>query len=77
MLNYLGIQDASRKRRDSSSQETGAWSGLVVKTDGEGVYVLASEDKWLKAKGMLDEMMISLEAMASCVESVWNNFEAF
>jgi hypothetical protein len=30
MLNYLGIQDASRKRRDSS-QDPGAWSGLVVK----------------------------------------------
>jgi hypothetical protein len=61
MLNYLGIQDASRKRRDSS-QDPGAWSGSVVKTDGEGVYVLASEDKWMKAKGMLDEMMTSLEA---------------
>jgi hypothetical protein len=49
MLNYLGIQDASRKRRDSS-QDPGAWSG-------KGVYMLAAEDKWIKVKEMLDEML--------------------
>jgi hypothetical protein len=60
MLSYLGIQDASRKRRDSS-QIPGAWSGCVVQTDGEGVYVLASEEKWIKAKGLLDELKEMIE----------------
>jgi hypothetical protein len=55
MLSYLGIQDASRKRRDSS-QSPGAWSGCVVQTDGVGVYVLALEEKWIKAKGLLNEL---------------------
>jgi hypothetical protein len=60
MLSYLGIQDASRKRGDSS-QTPGAWSGSVVQTDGEGVYVLAAEEKWIKAKGLLNELKVMIE----------------
>jgi hypothetical protein len=59
-LNYLGIQDAARKRRDSS-QDPGAWSGSVVRTDGEGVYVLAAEEKWIKAKAMLNELLSKVD----------------
>jgi hypothetical protein len=55
VLNWLGIQDAPRKRRDSS-QSPGAWSGSVIRVTPEGVCVLASEDKWIKAKGMLTEI---------------------
>jgi hypothetical protein len=55
MLNYLGIQDASRKRR-GISQRPGAWSGSVVQMDGAGVYVLAAEDKWIKATALLNEL---------------------
>jgi hypothetical protein len=53
VLRYLGIQDASRKRRDSL-QAPGAWAGAVVRTGTEGVLVLASEEKWLKAKVLLN-----------------------
>jgi hypothetical protein len=60
MLSYLGIQDASRKRRDSS-QTPGAWSGSVVQTDSEGVYVLAAEEKWIKAKGLFNELKVMME----------------
>jgi hypothetical protein len=61
MLNHLGIQDASQKRCDSS-QDPGAWLGSVVKTDGKGVYMLAAEDKWIKAKEMLEEMLGEMDA---------------
>jgi hypothetical protein len=60
MLKYLGIQDASRKRRDSS-QDPAAWSGSVVKTDNQGVYVLAAEAKWTKAKALLVELRNMME----------------
>jgi hypothetical protein len=60
ILNWLGIQDAPRKRRDSS-QSPGAWSGSVIRTDSSGVFVLASEDKWNKAKDMLEAIRVMLE----------------
>jgi hypothetical protein len=41
VLNYLGIEDAPRKRRDSS-QSPGAWAGSVIKTGSEGTFVLTS-----------------------------------
>jgi hypothetical protein len=45
ILNWLGIQDAARKRRDIS-QEPGAWTGAVIsKTDGENVWLLTSQEK--------------------------------
>jgi hypothetical protein len=55
ILNWLGIQDAVRKRRDSS-QESGAWTGAVIKTDGENVWLLTSQEKWDKAKKLVEEM---------------------
>jgi hypothetical protein len=60
MLNYLGIQDASRKRQDSS-RDPGALSGSVVNTDDAGVYALAAEDKWVKAKAMLIEVKYMMD----------------
>ena len=56
VLNYLGIQDAPRKRRDSS-RTPGAWSGSVVVTKDDGVYVTADSEKWNKAKGMVEEVI--------------------
>jgi hypothetical protein len=44
ILNWLGLQDAARKRRDSS-QEPGAWTNAVIKTDGENVWLLTSQEK--------------------------------
>jgi hypothetical protein len=49
VCSYLGIQDASRKRR-KASQTPGAWAGAVVSTDKSGVYVSVSKEKWEKAK---------------------------
>jgi cytochrome P450 len=55
ILNWLGIQDAARKRRDSS-QKPGAWTVAVIKTDGENVWLLTSQEKWDKAKKLMKEM---------------------
>ncbi len=54
IINWLGCQDASRKRRDSR-QDPGAWAGCVVRTEG-GVFALVSEDKWIKAKAQINEL---------------------
>ena len=55
MLGHLGLQDAPRKRRDSS-QTPGAWARGVVRTNSGTVSVLVSQDKWDKLKTMVDEM---------------------
>ncbi len=54
IINWLGCQDASRKRRDSR-QDPGSWAGCVVRTEG-GVFALVSEDKWIKAKSQITEL---------------------
>ena len=59
MLNWLGIQDAPRKRRDSR-QDPGAWAGSVVRTEG-GVFTLVSDEKWDKTKRLLHELEVKLQ----------------
>jgi hypothetical protein len=54
-LSFLGIQDAPRKRRDSS-QTPGAWIGSVLRTDDGQVRLLISKDKWEKTKALLAEV---------------------
>ena len=48
-FSYLGLQDASRKRR-GVSQTPGAWAGVVVWTNEDGVFNLVAEDKWAKPR---------------------------
>jgi hypothetical protein len=55
VLNHLGIQDAPRKRRDSS-KAPGAWAGAMVRTDGNGAHVLVSQEKWDQTKAQLSEI---------------------
>jgi hypothetical protein len=55
ILNHLGIQDAPRKRRDSS-RAPGAWAGAVIRMDGNGVHLLVSQEKWDRAKAQLKEI---------------------
>lgn len=59
-LNFLGIQDAPRKRR-ASSRSPGAWAGGVVKTSDVGVFVLTSQEKWTKAKALVEEVQKMLD----------------
>jgi hypothetical protein len=52
-LNYLGEQDATRKRGEAS-QEPGAWAGsVIVSRPGEGLYVTISQEKWNKVRSIL------------------------
>mmetsp|Transcript_18229 Transcript_18229/g.45121 ORF Transcript_18229/g.45121 Transcript_18229/m.45121 type:complete len:1319 (-) Transcript_18229:2184-6140(-) len=60
ILNHLGIQDAARKRRDSS-RTPGAWAGSVVITREDGVYVTVDTEKWKKAKAMVAEISSEIE----------------
>ena len=48
-LCYLGLQDASRKRR-MGSQRPGAWAGAVVSTDKGMVLKSISRDRWVKTQ---------------------------
>jgi hypothetical protein len=54
VCSFLGVQDASRKRR-KASKTPGAWAGAVVSTDEEGVYVRVSDEKWEKAKAIIEK----------------------
>jgi hypothetical protein len=57
---WLGIQDASRKRKDSS-QAPGAWDGSIIQANPEGGFVLSDEEKWIKAKKLLQEVLDLVE----------------
>ena len=60
-LNYLGIQDAARKRQ-GASKTAGVWAGAIVFADGEGVGVLCTQEKWDKAKAYLKEIRAELDS---------------
>ena len=51
-LGYLGCQDATRKRQ-GASQTPEPWAGSVIYTDDDNVYVLVSQEKWDKTRGIL------------------------
>jgi len=54
IVNWLGCQDAPRKRRDSRT-DPGAWAGTLIRTEG-GIYALVSDDKWQKFKSQIFEI---------------------
>ena len=51
-MNYLGQQDAPRKRRPPS-KEPGAWAGAMCLSKPDGLYVTCTKAKWEKAKAMV------------------------
>ena len=59
ICSYLGIQDASRKRRPPS-QAPGAWAGSVVAVTPEGPGVSVSQEKWDKTRRYIAEMQEEL-----------------
>jgi hypothetical protein len=59
-LQYLGIQDAPRKRR-APSQTPGAWAGAVFATKNDKVTKSISQEKWDKAKAMIQELIDEAE----------------
>lgn len=57
MLNYLGIQDAPRKRRSPLKTEAGAWTGALQRVYECAIVALTSQQKWDKAKRIIKEML--------------------
>ena len=51
-INYLGQQDAARKRRPPS-RTPGAWAGAMCFSKDEGLFVTCSQKKWDKAKTII------------------------
>jgi hypothetical protein len=59
MMGYLGLQDATRKRRPVS-QSPGEWTGSIVRAiPGEGLFVTVSTKKWIKIKNILQDIRLS------------------
>jgi hypothetical protein len=55
-INYLGQQDAPRKR-GQATQTPRAWAGSkCMAIEGEGLYVLSMEGKWSKAKDIIKKI---------------------
>lgn len=63
-LNFLGIQEAARKRR-WGSRKPGAWAGSVVTTDAESVNVLVSQEKWDKTRNYVRDILDELKSSKS------------
>lgn len=59
-LNYLGEQDAARKRGEAS-QTPGAWAGsVIVSKEDEGLYVSVSQEKWDKVRKIVEGYQVLL-----------------
>jgi len=54
VINWLGCQDAPRKRRDTRT-DPGAWARALIRAEG-GAYALVSDDKWQKFKSQMFEL---------------------
>jgi len=63
VLQYLGIQDASRKRRPPS-QAPGAWAGAVIRILKEGIGVSVPQEKWEKTQQILTDLQVQVESCA-------------
>jgi hypothetical protein len=59
-LQYLGMQDAARKRRPPTTQP-GAWAGGVFKTTDKNVTCMVTQEKWDKARGMIAALQAKME----------------
>jgi hypothetical protein len=59
-LGFLGLQDATRKRREPR-QDPGAWAGSVVRSDVGAPEVQVSVEKWIKTKVLVNELSNMLE----------------
>ena len=58
-INYLGQQDAARKRR-RVSQEPGPWAGaMVIAKPAEGLFVTCDQLKWDKTKSIISRWIQS------------------
>ena len=61
-IQYLGMQDAPRKFRPPSQTQAGAWTGTIFRIDSSNISKSVSQEKWNKAKGMVDELLQTIRA---------------
>jgi len=69
MLQYLGNQDAARKR-EFPAQLTGPWAGSVVRILPVGVALTVTFEKWSKARMTVPTLFVS---STNCETSPWQN----
>lgn len=62
-MNWLGLQDAARKRRDPC-QDPGPWAGLVIHTNHGAVTVSVTQDRWTKAVDIISWIAESIKHSA-------------
>ena len=56
-MGYLGLQDATRKRRPNT-QRPGEWTGsMTLALPGVGLFATVSQKKWEKAQGYLSSLL--------------------
>ena len=56
-MGYIGLQDATRKRRHTS-QTLGEWNGSInLSLEGVGLFFTVSENNWNKSKEMIDNFL--------------------
>ena len=60
VTNYLGQQDAARKRRPSS-RHPGPWAGAMVSGDDQGLWVYISQDKWNRSQDIVATWLNRIE----------------
>jgi hypothetical protein len=66
-IQYLGVQEASRKRRPPT-RSPGAWAGGLFRTSPTNVYVSVSQDKWDKAKTLIESLWDQIEQAGGSVD---------
>jgi hypothetical protein len=59
-INHLGLQDAPRKTRDAD-RAPGPWTGSILRTDLDGVFLFVVQDKWDKAKRQVEEIITMIQ----------------
>ncbi len=72
--NYLGLQDAARKRR-APSVTAGPWAGSTVHTHSNQVTVTVTVDRWEKAQRMIDWIHNSI--IVKCVPLHHKTLESY
>jgi hypothetical protein len=61
-INYLGQQDAVRKRGHAAKSPR-AWAGAkCIANAGDGLYVLSTEAKWDKSKTIVSKWLLAMES---------------
>ena len=57
MMSYLGLQDATQKRRPNSQTPGESTDSITLALEGVGLFVTVSQKKWDKAKGIISELL--------------------